>query len=324
MLIDPALAEVSPLRQALRAAYHADETEVVEALLAEAELPGPARKRVEERATQLVEEVRRRRLGQGGIDAFMNEYELSSREGVVLMCLAEALLRVPDADTADRLIKDKLAEADWQAHLGQSESLFVNASTWALMLTGRVIRLDQGQTDDLADVLRRVVARSGEPVIRGAVTQAMRILGRQFVMGRTIEEALERARPLEAKGYTYSYDMLGEAAYTMADAERYFAAYRGAIAAIGKAAQGKGPFKAPGISVKLSALHPRYLFAQRDRVMAELVPRLKTLALDAKQADIGLTVDAEEADRLDISLDVIEAVSGDPDIAGWDGFGLAV
>ncbi len=324
MLIDPALAEVSPLRQALRAAYHADETEVVEALLAEAELPGPARKRVEERATQLVEEVRRRRLGQGGIDAFMNEYELSSREGVVLMCLAEALLRVPDADTADRLIKDKLAEADWQAHLGQSESLFVNASTWALMLTGRVIRLDQGQTDDLADVLRRVVARSGEPVIRGAVTQAMRILGRQFVMGRTIEEALERARPLEAKGYTYSYDMLGEAAYTLADAERYFAAYRGAIAAIGKAAQGKGPFKAPGISVKLSALHPRYLFAQRDRVMAELVPRLKTLALDAKQADIGLTVDAEEADRLDISLDVIEAVSGDPDIAGWNGFGLAV
>ena len=324
MIIDPALAEVSPLRQALRATYHADETEVVEALLAEAELPAPARKRVAERATLLVEEVRRRRLGQGGIDAFMNEYELSSREGVVLMCLAEALLRVPDADTADKLIKDKLAEADWQAHLGHSESLFVNASTWALMLTGRVIRLDQGQTDDLGDVLRRVVARSGEPVIRGAVTQAMRILGRQFVMGRTIEEALERARPLEAKGYTYSYDMLGEAAYTMADAERYFGAYRSAIAAIGKAAQGKGPIAAPGISIKLSALHPRYLFAQRERVLAELAPRLKALALDAKQADIGLTVDAEEADRLDISLEVIEAVSGDPELAGWEGFGLAV
>lgn len=334
MLIDPALAEVPPLRQALRAAHHADETEVVEALLAEAELPAPARERVEERATRLVEEVRRRRLGQGGIDAFMNEYELSSREGVVLMCLAEALLRVPDADTADKLIKDKLAEADWQAHLGRSESLFVNASTWALMLTGRVIRLDQGQADDLSDVLRRVVARSGEPVIRGAVTQAMRILGRQFVMGRTIEEALERARPLEAKGYTYSYDMLGEAAYTQADAERYFASYRGAIAAIGKAAGGKaagskaaggkGPVAAPGISVKLSALHPRYFFAQRDRVMAELVPRLKTLALDAKRADVGLTVDAEEADRLDISLDVIEAVSGDSELAGWNGFGLAV
>ncbi len=324
MLIDPALAEVSRLRQTLRATYHADETEVVEALLAEAEMPAPARTRVEERATQLVEEVRRRRLGQGGIDAFMNEYELSSREGVVLMCLAEALLRVPDADTADRLIKDKLAEADWGAHLGHSESLFVNASTWALMLTGRVIRLDQGQTDDLADVLRRLVARSGEPVIRSAVTQAMRILGRQFVMGRTIGEALERARPLEAKGYTYSYDMLGEAAYTMADAERYFASYRDAIGAIGKAAQGKGPIAAPGISVKLSALHPRYLFAQRDRVLSELVPRLRQLAADAKAADIGLTVDAEEADRLDISLDVIEAVSGDPELAGWNGFGLAV
>ena len=324
MIIDPALAEVSPLRQALRAAYHADETEIVEALLSEAQLPAPARKRITERATQLVAEVRRRRTGQGGLDAFMNEYELSSREGVVLMCLAEALLRVPDADTADKLIKDKLAEADWEAHLGHSDSLFVNASTWALMLTGRVIRLDRSQTDDLSDVLRRVVARSGEPVIRSAVTQAMRILGRQFVMGRTIEEALERAKSLEAKGYRYSYDMLGEAAYTMADAERYFGSYRDAIAAIGKAAAGRGPVEAPGISVKLSALHPRYLFAQHARVMAELAPRLRQLALDAKEAGIGLTVDAEEADRLDISLEVIEAVSGDPALAGWDGFGLAV
>ena len=197
MIIDPALADVPPLRQALRADYHADETAVVERLLEEAQIEAPARKRIAERAHALVTEVRRRRLGQGGIDAFMGEYELSSREGVVLMCLAEALLRVPDADTADKLIKDKIADADWDSHLGHSDSLFVNASTWALMLTGRVIRLDEIETEDLTAVLRRVVARSGEPVIRGAVTQAMRILGRQFVMGRTIEEALDRARALE-------------------------------------------------------------------------------------------------------------------------------
>ncbi len=239
------------------------------------------------------------------------------------MCLAEALLRIPDAETANLLIKDKLADADWERHLGGSESLFVNASTWALMLTGRVIRLDK-DGEDLAGVLRRLVARSGEPVIRQAVTQAMRILGRQFVMGRTIEEALERARGPEKRGYRYSYDMLGEAARTARDAERYDHAYRHAIAAIGRASQGRGPIEGPGISVKLSALHPRYEFAQRARVMAELVPRLAALARLAKEADIGFTVDAEEAERLELSLDVIAAVSADPALAGWNGFGLAV
>jgi RHH-type proline utilization regulon transcriptional repressor/proline dehydrogenase/delta 1-pyrroline-5-carboxylate dehydrogenase len=253
----------------------------------------------------------------------MHAYELSSREGVVLMCLAEALLRIPDAETANQLIKDKLRDADFGQHLGESDSMFVNASTWALMLTGRILKLDEGGKD-LGGVLKRLVTRSGEPVIRQAVTQAMRILGRQFVMGRNINEALERAEAAEARGYRHSYDMLGEAARTAADAQRYFEAYDKAIAAIGKAAAGRGPIAGPGISIKLSALHPRYEFAQRRRVLGELVPRVLKLAQAAKKQGIGFTIDAEEADRLDLSLEVIEAVSGDPSLAGWGGFGLAI
>ena len=324
MIIDPALAEVAPLRKAVRDNLRADESKAVRRLADEATLPPEAQERIAERAAALVADVRRERVGGGGLDAFLYEFGLSSKEGVVLMCLAEALLRVPDAETVDKLIKDKIATADWQAHLGHSDSVFVNASTWALMLTGRVVRLDERDTGDLTGTLRRLIQNSGEPVIRGAVTQAMRILGRQFVMGRSIAEALDRAKADEKRGYRYSYDMLGEAAHTMADADRYFEAYQAAIAAIGKAAAGRGPIAAPGISVKLSALHPRYEFAQRQRVIAQVVPRLKALAQAAKAADIGLTVDAEEADRLDLSLDVIEAVSGDADIAGWNGFGLAV
>jgi RHH-type proline utilization regulon transcriptional repressor/proline dehydrogenase/delta 1-pyrroline-5-carboxylate dehydrogenase len=324
MIIDPALAEATPLRKAVRDHLRGDESKAVRLLAEAAGLPAEAQDRIAEQARALVVDVRRERVGRGGLDAFLHEFGLSSKEGVVLMCLAEALLRVPDAETVDKLIKDKIATADWQAHLGHSDSIFVNASTWALMLTGRVVRLDDRDTGDLAGTLRRLVHNSGEPVIRGAVTQAMRILGRQFVMGRTIAEALDRAKADEKRGYRYSYDMLGEAARTMADADRYFEAYRAAIAAIGKAAAGRGPIAAPGISLKLSALHPRYEFAQRHRVIAQVVPRLKALALAAKEVDIGLTVDAEEADRLDLSLDVIEAVSGDAEIAGWNGFGLAV
>ncbi|HEY2891021.1 MAG TPA: bifunctional proline dehydrogenase/L-glutamate gamma-semialdehyde dehydrogenase PutA, partial [Dongiaceae bacterium] len=317
------LPAATPLRAALRKAYRADETDIVDQRLAEADLPPETVDRIAARARDLVQKVRSARLGQGGLDAFLHEYELSSREGVVLMCLAEALLRIPDAETANLLIKDKLADADWRRHLGGSDSLFVNASTWALMLTGRVVSLDQ-EGQDLAGVLRRLVSRSGEPVIRQAVTQAMRILGRQFVMGRTIDEALERARANEKRGYRYSYDMLGESARTMKDAERYDRSYRAAIAAIGRAAAGRGPIEGPGISVKLSALHPRYEFAQRHRVMDELVPRLVALAQLARDQKIGFTVDAEEAERLDLSLDVIDAVSGDRSLAGWNGFGLAI
>jgi RHH-type proline utilization regulon transcriptional repressor/proline dehydrogenase/delta 1-pyrroline-5-carboxylate dehydrogenase len=267
--------------------------------------------------------MREKGPARGGIDAFLHEYALSSPEGVALMCLAEALLRIPDSDTIDRLIRDKLAAADWQSHLGHSGSVFVNASTWALMLTGRMLR-DDHSPNDFGHALHRFVARSGEPVVRQAVLAAMRILGRQFVMGRTIDEALDRARATERQGYRHSYDMLGEAAKTAHDAERYHTAYAHAIAAIGGAAGGRSVEAAPGISVKLSALHPRYEMAQRERAMRELLPRLTDLAEHARNAGIGLTIDAEESDRLELSLDLIEALAAMPALTGWDGLGLAV
>ncbi|KLN60621.1 integrase [Kiloniella spongiae] len=323
-MIDKELANATPLMTALRLAYRMDETQAVTDLVNALDLSSDALDRISARARDLVKEVRKSRVGQGGIDAFMHEFELSSKEGVVLMCLAEALLRVPDSETIDKLIRDKLSSADWEAHLGHSDSMFVNASTWALMLTGRVVNIKKEESNDFSGLFQRMVQKSGEPVIRKAVRQAMKILGRQFVMGRGIKEALDRAVDDEKKGYRYSYDMLGEGARTMPDADRYFEAYRTAIAEIGKAAAGRGAINSPGISIKLSAIHPRYEFTHRSRVMSEVVPRLKKLALDAKRYDIGLTVDAEEADRLEISLDVLEAVSGDPDLKGWNGLGLAV
>jgi RHH-type transcriptional regulator, proline utilization regulon repressor / proline dehydrogenase / delta 1-pyrroline-5-carboxylate dehydrogenase len=321
------LPSASPLRAAIRDYCRIDETVAVEHMLAAAELPSAARDRIAATARHLVTAVRRERLGKGGIDAFLHEYALSSQEGVALLCLAEALLRIPDAETVDRLIRDKLGEADWARHLGHSESVFVNASTWALMLTGRLLHAPpevRAEAHDLGAVLRRFVARSGEPVVRQAVTAAMRILARQFVIGRTIGEALERARAAEREGYRHSYDMLGEAAHTAADAARYLAAYEDAIAAIGHAAAGRPVVEAPGISVKLSALHPRYEMAQRERVLAEVGPRLLMLAGRARDAGIGFTIDAEEADRLDLSLDLVEGLALASELAGWDGLGLAV
>ncbi|MEQ8499201.1 MAG: bifunctional proline dehydrogenase/L-glutamate gamma-semialdehyde dehydrogenase PutA [Sneathiellaceae bacterium] len=312
------------LRQAIARARHGDEECAVATLLDGVDLPAPLRDRIDETARDLVRRVRDGRVGKGGLDAFLHEYELSSREGIVLMCLAEALLRIPDSETADALIEDKLAEADWERHLGHSKSVFVNASTWALMLTGDIVRMDHLGWGDLGGVLGKLVHRSGEPVIRRAMRQAMRIMGRQFVMGRSIAAALKRARTPEALGYRHSYDMLGEAARTMADAERYFDSYREAIGAIGKAAAGRGPIAGPGISVKLSALHPRYEFAQARRMAPALLGRLKALAQAARAADIGFCVDAEEADRLELSLDIVEAVATDPELAGWQGFGLAL
>src|SRR5947199_709069 len=312
----------TPLRAAIRDAHRLDETEADRRILAAAELPAEACDRIAATARRLVETVRRERLGKGGLDAFLHEYALSSPEGVALMCLAEALLRIPDAETVDKLIRDKIAAADWQSHLGHSGSLFVNASTWALMLTGRLLRPDSG--GDLGDALRRLVARSSEPVWRQAVTAAMRILAGQFVMGRTIEEALDRARDAERHGYRHSFDMLGEAARTMADARHYRAAYEQAIAAIGRAAAGRSVAEAPGISVKLSALHPRYEMAQRERVTRELLPPLLGLARRARAVGIGFTIDAEEADRLEPMLDLLEALALAPELAGWDGLGLAI
>src|SRR6266446_4305654 len=313
----------TPLRAAIRDSYRIDETAAVGRILAAAEIPADLQDRIAERARRLVAAVRRERLGKGGIDAFLHEYELSSPEGVALLCLAEALLRIPDAETVDRLIRDKIGEADWERHLGHSQSIFVNASTWALMLTGRLLRSDTGE-HDLRATLRHFVVRSGEPVVRQAVTAAMHILGRQFVMGRTIDEAVHRAREAEKAGYRHSYDMLGEAAHTAADAARYAAAYDRAIAAIGASAGRRDVVEAPGISVKLSALHPRYEMAQRGRALAEISPVLLDLARHARRVGIALTIDAEEADRLDLSLDLVEMLALAPELAGWDGLGLAV
>jgi RHH-type proline utilization regulon transcriptional repressor/proline dehydrogenase/delta 1-pyrroline-5-carboxylate dehydrogenase len=309
-------------RPALSRLYRADESAAVLALFDRAELPPERWARVEAEARRLVESVRAARKREGGLDAFLHEYRLDTAEGVVLLCLAEALLRIPDADTQDRFIRDKMADADWRKHLGESDSFFVNASTWAMMLTGRILRWEKLAAGGVEGVLAKLVARSGEPVIRQAVREAIRILGRQFVMGRTIGEALERAGGAEARAYRHSFDMLGEAARTAADADRYFDAYARAIAAIGAASGGKGPLAAPGISIKLSALHPRYEWAQRERVLRELVPKLVVLVESARKHDIGVTIDAEEADRLDLHLDVMTATA--EALQGWDGFGLAL
>ena len=313
-----------PLRDAINRHYHADEAGLVEQLLADAGLEARAAARVQQRAQELVRRVRERKEEQGALEAFMQQYDLSSEEGVVLMCLAEALLRVPDDETAEKLIADKLGDADWESHLGKSSSILVNAGTWGLMLTGKLVQLGSDTRRDIRAALKRLVNRSGEPLVRTAIRQAMRIMGHQYVMGRTIEEALERADRKDNRRYRYSFDMLGEAALTEPDAKRYLAAYRQAIESLSKDRGEVDIFAADSISVKLSALHPRYEYEQRDRVLAELVPRVLELARLARERDIPLTVDAEEADRLLLSLDVFAAVLRDPALDGWNGLGLAV
>ena len=298
-----------------------DETALLEALVARADLDAAARARITARAAKLVRGIRSASRP-GLMDVFLAEYGLSTDEGVALMCLAEALLRVPDGTTMDALIEDKIAPSDWSRHIGQSTSPLVNASTWGLMLTGRV--LDDEPQPGLAGRLRGMVRRLGEPVIRKAVGGAMREMGRQFVLGQDIKAAMARAAKMEARGYTYSYDMLGEAAMTAADAARYAEAYARAIDAISAACTSDEIAANPGISVKLSALHPRYLATHRDQVLAELVPDLVKLAQMAKAHDLNFTVDAEEVDRLELSLDVIDRAFADPSLAGWDGFGLAI
>jgi RHH-type proline utilization regulon transcriptional repressor/proline dehydrogenase/delta 1-pyrroline-5-carboxylate dehydrogenase len=316
-------AHTDLLRQRLREYHRIDEARVVDELISVARFTPAELQGIHEHATPLVQTVRDSRLKTGGIDAFLATYDLSSREGVVLMCLAEALLRIPDSATVDRLIRDKIGNTEWERRLGASHSTFVNAGTWALMLTGRIVNLDN-EDRNLSGTFRRLVARAGEPVIRQAVITAMRILGKQFVMGRNIHEALERARSAEKAGYRHSYDMLGESARSSADALRYFESYSAAIAAIGDASAGRPAFEAPSISIKLSALHPRYEVAQEDRVRHELLPAIKALAVRAKARNIGFTIDAEEVDRLEISLDLIEALATDSELAGWNGLGLAV
>jgi RHH-type proline utilization regulon transcriptional repressor/proline dehydrogenase/delta 1-pyrroline-5-carboxylate dehydrogenase len=306
--------------------YLADEAALVRELTDAADAGEAMRAKIQETAAQLVRAVRENKAREGGLDAFLQQYDLSSQEGVLLMCIAEALLRIPDADTADRLIADKITSARWKDHLGESDSLFVNASTWGLMLTGQLLQLDKSTKQNPVHLLGKLVNRAGEPVVRTAMRQAMKIMGHQFVMGRTIEEALQRSVKKGNQGYRHSFDMLGESAMTSADADRYLDAYHQGIDQIGAGPQQQAEdiFAAAGVSVKLSALHPRMSFMQRDRVLAELVPHVTELAIHAKQAGIGLTIDAEEADRLEITLEVFDRVYRDAGLSNYEGFGLAV
>ncbi|HEV7276659.1 MAG TPA: bifunctional proline dehydrogenase/L-glutamate gamma-semialdehyde dehydrogenase PutA [Devosiaceae bacterium] len=313
----PSLTE---LRQGVRSSIFADEPATLARLIDTAALDAPARSSITEHAVDLVRKVREDGAS-GMLESFLSEYSLSTTEGVALMCLAEALLRVPDTPTIDDLIEDKIAPSHWAEHLDRANAPLVNVAALALTVTGEVLR--DGRAG-IAGTLKGVVQRIGEPVIRSAVKQAMRILGSQFVLGRTIEEATRLARKQEKQGFSYSYDMLGEAARTEADAKRYRAAYAEAIAVLASRCTASRVRDNPGISVKLSALHPRYEFGKRERVLDELVERTLALALMARGANMGFNIDAEEAERLDLSLDVIAAVLADPRLAGWDGFGIVV
>ncbi len=310
-------------RTALRRLHRAPEPNVLAPLVHAATLPPDQAAAVQTRARSLVRAARAAYKPGADVTDFLKEYGLGTAEGVALLCLAEALLRIPDAATADALIEDRIGGGDWQHHVGRGESLAVNASAWAFMLTGRVLTVEEAQ-HGIAAAIARMIRRMGEPVIRTALRRGMRVLARQFVMGRTIDEALARANTTEGRRWRYSFDMLGEAAKTQADAERYLRSYTDAIGAIGRAAAGRAPADAPQISVKLSALHPRYEDLQQARCVPALITALETLALAAKQHAIGLTVDAEEADRLELSLDIVGAVMADARLAGWDGLGLAV
>jgi len=308
-------------RAAIDALHRAPETQCIPPLLAAAELSAAQKAQASAVARRLVEQLRQRPTS-GLVQGLMHEYALSSQEGIALMCLAEALLRIPDAATRDALIADKIGAGEWRAHLGQSPSPFVNAATWGLLLTGRLVATVDEK--GLGAALTRLIARSGAPIIRASVDTAMRVMGEQFVCGQTIDAALHHARSLEAIGFRYSFDMLGEAAVTARDARRYLTSYTDALNAIGKASAGRGIYDGPGLSIKLSALHPRYARSQRARVMEELLPRLKGLILLARSYDVGINIDAEESERLDLSLDLLEVLCGDSDLAGWNGIGFVV
>ncbi|HEZ3933254.1 TPA: bifunctional proline dehydrogenase/L-glutamate gamma-semialdehyde dehydrogenase PutA, partial [Neisseria meningitidis] len=309
------------LRQAITDAYRRNEIEAVQDMLQRAQMSDEERNAASELARRLVTQVRAGRTKAGGVDALMHEFSLSSEEGIALMCLAEALLRIPDNATRDRLIADKISDGNWKSHLNNSPSLFVNAAAWGLLITGKLTATNDRQ---MSSALSRLISKGGAPLIRQGVNYAMRLLGKQFVTGQTIEEALQNGKEREKMGYRFSFDMLGEAAYTQADADRYYRDYVEAIHAIGKDAAGQGVYEGNGISVKLSAIHPRYSRAQHGRVMGELLPRLKELFLLGKKYDIGINIDAEEANRLELSLDLMEALVSDPDLAGYKGIGFVV
>ena len=309
--------------QMLYESYRCDEAALIDANLSALKMSTEDKSAIHKIALRLVEKVREERIGKSMLDAFLFEYDLSSDEGIALMCLAEALLRIPDKATRTKLIEDKIGSGDWVSHSKNSDSTFVNAATWGLMLTGKMV-VDEENDAGFGRVLKGFFNRSTKTVVRSSIAQAMKILGRQFVMGETIAKALKRAKTLESKGFSYSYDMLGEAARTEQEAVAYFQSYLQTIKAVGEAAEGKTLLKAPGVSIKLSALHPRYEFAQTKYVIPVVSERLLKLVELAKQYDISVTVDAEEADRLMLSLTIIENVFAAPSLAGWEGFGLAV
>ncbi len=316
--------QLALLRNTLREATYADEPAVMKELLAMSSLNHDRNELVKADAVNLVERCRGMSHKAGTLDAFLQEFGLSNNEGIALMCLAESLLRVPDGETADRLIAEKILSGDWASHKGKSGSRFVNASVWGLMLTGRVVTLDDEITGDTTSWMKRMVSSLGEPVVRMAVLQAMRIMGGQYVLGRSIEEAIQKGRSNDRPGTRYSFDMLGEGARTDADAQNYLRSYAEAIRNIVATGSALSVIEANGISVKLSALHARYAYRQKQRVMDELLPRVKSLALMAKKGGIGFSIDAEECDRLDISLDIFEALARDSDLAGWDGLGFVL
>jgi RHH-type proline utilization regulon transcriptional repressor/proline dehydrogenase/delta 1-pyrroline-5-carboxylate dehydrogenase len=311
-------------RARIRALGRRDEGECVAALLEQASLPPDQASTVAADAASLVHAIRQRQHYGASVNALLNEYSLSSQEGVLLMCLAEALLRVPDKLTTDRLISDKLGSGDWSAHLGHSHSLFVNASAWGLLLTGKVVGFQRLASQGPMDQLRRTVGQAGEPAIRAAMRLAMRIMGNQFVLGTDIDEALDRSETWQDRGYSYTYDMLGEAARTGDYARDYFDSYCRAIERVGSAAASQSPESGPGFSIKLSALHPRYELAHYKRLKSELAPRVLELAQLARHHNLGLTLDAEEAHRLDPLLEIFEQVYTDPSLRGWEGLGIAV
>ena len=315
----------SVLRAAITSAYRRPETEALPMLLDLARLPKEQAAAASKMALGIAEKLRNQKNAggrQGLVQGLLQEFSLSSQEGVALMCLAEALLRIPDKATRDALIRDKISNGNWSQHLGQSPSMFVNAASWGLLITGKLVSTHTEA--GMSSALNRIIGKSGEPLIRKGVDMAMRLMGEQFVTGETIAEALANAANMESKGFRYSYDMLGEAALTDEDAKRYLASYEQAIHAIGKASHGRGIYEGPGISIKLSALHPRYSRAQYDRVMDELYPTVLGLVKMARDYDIGINIDAEEADRLEISLDLLERLCFEPSLAGWNGIGFVI
>lgn len=314
--------DLATLRQRINDASAMREEDVVQALMREARMDAPTLAKAQELAARLAQGVRDARLDAGGVDLLTQEFSLDSREGIALMCLAEAMLRIPDTETRNQLIRDKIVDADWRAHIGKSPSLFVNATAWGLLVTGKLLK--QPDEKALAEALTRVVRKGGEAVVRAGVAYAMRMLGKQFVTGQTIEEAIGEGRKRESSGYRYTYDMLGEAALTDEDAQAYFESYRHAIEAIGKDARARGPIEGPGVSVKISGLHPRYESMQRERVLIELYPRLLELAQLAKRYGIGFHLDQEESARFELTLEMLERLCREPGLRGWNGIGISL